>query len=220
MGPGRWPPPRSDVSEHDDLIPIRMVESLAYCPRQAWYHFAAGEDALNEHMERGLGRHRTFAETETGDEAPPGYRRYRHLAVTAPELGVTGVLDELDIGEADIRITEYKTTRLTRQVWPGVRLQLAVQYLALREHAESSRWNAPPLPGRVQLRVYFADSRRYRSVRWDAKLEAEARSVVMQARAVMGMTVPPPGNVGPRCDNCQYEPACLPFITPIWSETR
>ena len=29
------------LSESDDLLPIRLVESYAYCPRQAWYRFVA-----------------------------------------------------------------------------------------------------------------------------------------------------------------------------------
>lgn len=34
----------SELSEEDDLIPIRAVEAAIYCPRQAWYRFVAGDN--------------------------------------------------------------------------------------------------------------------------------------------------------------------------------
>ena len=72
------------LSESDDLIPIRMVEAVTYCPRQAWYRFVAGEDPLNAPMERGLARHRTAADAESADSVPSGFHRYRQLTVFAP----------------------------------------------------------------------------------------------------------------------------------------
>ena len=133
---------------------------------------------------------------------------------------MTGVLDEVDLSNDLVRITEYKTARLRRFVWPGIRLQVGVQYLALREHAASANWHGPPLPDAVELRVYFTDSRRYRAIPWDTRLADEACAAVDQARAILALEMPPPGNVGPRCENCQHEPVCLPFLTPLWGATQ
>src|SRR5690349_9568702 len=80
------------LSEEDSCIPLRMVESAVYCPRQAWYRFVAGDDPINVHMQRGLNRHETFDEQEL--RPGPGAHIWRHLAVFAPILGVSGVLDE------------------------------------------------------------------------------------------------------------------------------
>lgn len=208
------------VSEQDDLLPIRIVETLPYCPRQTWYRFVAGDDALNEHMERGLARHRTFADSEAAEDPAPGTSRYRHLPVSAPGIGVMGVLDEVDIRPDMVTITEYKTSKLKRLVWSGVRLQLGVQYLALREQAAGEHWHGPPLPAGVQLRVYYTDSRRYRQVAWNSQLEHDARQAVAEARTLFDLTSPPPGIVGPRCDQCQHEPICLPFLLPLWKEVE
>ena len=111
------------LSEEDDCIPLRMVESATYCPRQAWYRFVAGDDPINEHMQRGLNRHETFGEQELRPE--PGEQIWRHLAVFAPMLGVSGVLDEVTVTPKRLIITEYKTTRRSAAIWEGVLMQLA-----------------------------------------------------------------------------------------------
>ncbi|MDI3317649.1 MAG: CRISPR-associated protein Cas4 [Bacillota bacterium] len=205
-----------DLSEEDALVPIRMVEALTYCPRQAWYRFVQGDDPTNEHMERGLARHAIFALSEGDTGLPPGVRRYRNLWVMAPRLGVVGVLDEVDVGTEECCVTEYKTAKLRREVWPGVRLQLAVQVLALREHASSERWSGPPLPENVRLRVYLTDSRRYREIPWTEDLRIQAVRAVEQAKRILDLGSPPEGRVGPRCGECQHEPICLPLWTDIW----
>ncbi len=202
------------LSEDDHLIPIRAVESLTYCPRQAWYRFVACDDPLNIHMERGLRRHDTM--DETAPRPPVASVMYRHVPVTAPKLGVTGVIDEVEIGP-ELLITEYKAARLAAFVWPGVLMQLAVQHLALREQV-STGWDGPPLPNATTLRVYFTDSRRYRAVQWSEQLAREAVAAVEQCREVFSLQLSPPGFVGPRCRNCQHEPICMPDDLPILAQ--
>ena len=206
------PIPGSVADEDQWLVPIRMVNSLLYCPREAWDQFTLGDDPLNVHMERGLRRHALF------DSAVPETSGlvFRHLPVLAPVLGVQGVIDELRIDGDVATIVEYKATKVPQRVWPGVTAQLVVQSLALREHAVSVRWHGPPLPARIQLRVYFADSRRYRDVALTPDTEQAARRTIAQAQAILRMPSPPPGNIGPRCRECQHEPACLPFDLPQW----
>jgi CRISPR-associated exonuclease Cas4 len=197
------------LSEEDELLPIRMIEALVYCPRQAWYRFVAGDDTLNVAMTRGLLRHATMEERAA--TAPPDTAVYRHLMVRAPRLGVVGVIDEVAIAAASVAITEYKTARLAPHVWPGAAMQVVVQALALREHATGPDWHGPPLPAQTMLRVYFADSRRYRPVPWSAASEQAARAAVAAARRVLASPTPPDGLAGSRCARCQVEPFCLPL---------
>jgi CRISPR/Cas system-associated exonuclease Cas4 (RecB family) len=203
---------RGELSEDDDTIPIRMVEAAIYCPRQAWYRFVAGDDPINVHMQRGLNRHETFGEQaprQDGDE-----RIWRHLAVFAPHLAVQGVLDEVTITETRLVITEYKTSHRSAFIWQGVLMQLAVQHLALREHAASDRWHGPALPEETVLRVYYTDSKRSREVAWAGELAQQARSAIALCHSILRSTMPPAGIVGTRCHQCQHEPICLPFDLP------
>ena len=209
------PVPGSIADEDRVLVPIRMVEAVVYCPRQAWYRFVLGDDPLNVHMERGLRRHATL---DQATPAPTDGATYRHLPVSAPGLGVQGVVDEVTIGPAGTTIVEYKAAKVPPYVWDGIVAQVAVQALALREHGASERWLGPPLVEPLRLRVFFSDSRRYREIAWDAETERLAREVVRRARAVLAAATPPPGIVGPRCRNCQHEPICLPEDLPIWLE--
>src|SRR5690348_12471722 len=209
-------PERAGASEDDDAVPIRMVEAATYCPRQAWYRFVAGDDPINVHMQRGLNRHEIFGEQPVRgatDEAGTT-RTWRHLAVRAPMLGVAGVLDEVTLTPEQLTITEYKATRLAKTVYDGVLMQLAVQYLALREHAESAYWRGGPLPEKTVLRVYYADSRRAEEVDWSADLESRARATITRCQEILMAETPPVGFVGPRCRQCQHEPICLPFDLP------
>lgn len=207
---GQW------LSEDDSCIPLRMVESATYCPRQAWYRFVAGDDPINVHMQRGLNRHETFDE----QELRPGEDEqvWRHLAVFAPLLGVSGVLDEVMMTSERLIITEYKTTRRSAAIWEGVLMQLAAQHLALREHAASARWQGPPLPVETTLRVYYTDSRRTREMAWTAPLDQRARAIIARCQEIVQLSKPLPGYVGPRCSACQHEPICLPFDLPKLQE--
>lgn len=204
------------LSEEDNCIPLRMVEAATYCPRQAWYRFVAGDDPINVHMQRGLNRHETFGEQELRPE--PGQHVWRHLAVFAPRLGVSGVLDEVMITPTQLIITEYKTTRRSAAIWQGILMQLAAQHLALREQAASERWSGPSLPAETILRVYYTESRRTREVAWTGSLEQRARAVIARCQQIAHVATPPPGNIGPRCGACQHEPICLPFDLPKFQE--
>lgn len=200
------------MNEEDDTLPIRMVEAAVFCPRQAWYRFVAGDDPINVHMQRGLNRHDTFGEQTP--RAADGEQIWRHLAVWAPELGIAGVLDEVTLTPEQVIITEYKTSRRSAAIWEGILMQLAVQYLALREHAASGRWLGPPLPEGAMLRVYYTDSKRTREAKWDALLERRAHEAVARCCEILTTVEPPPGKVGVRCHQCQHEPICLPFDLP------
>lgn len=192
----------------DSLIPIRMFEAIGFCPRQAWYRFVGNEDPVNVHMERGLQRHAVFDEAER-----EGTMVFRPVPVAAPGLGVTGVLDEVLIDDGDLWITEVKTARLTRFVWPGIELQLAVQRLALAEQVERGGWYGPSLPplGHWRLRVYFSSSRRYREVPWTGPLEARARAAIRDAEHILDLALPPAGRVDRGCQQCQMLDVCMPF---------
>lgn len=207
--------PVAPLSEDDTLVPIRMVEAVIYCPRQAWYRFVGGDDPLNLHMERGLRRHATL---DTAPSPVVEGETFRHLAVIAPVFGVTGVLDEVTITDTEVIVTEYKATRARAAVWEGTAVQLAVQHLALREHGAGPHWHGPPLPAETTLRVYESDSRRYRALPWTPELAARAQATVAEARRVLAQSVPPPGVNDARCRNCQHEPICLPNLLPLLVE--
>jgi CRISPR/Cas system-associated exonuclease Cas4 (RecB family) len=193
-----------------------MVEAATYCPRQAWYRFVAGDDPINEYMQRGLNRHETFGEQTPHAEADE--HAWRHLAVFAPQLGVSGVLDEVVVTPECLIITEYKTTHRSAAIWEGTLMQLAAQHLALREQVASGRWSGPALPIATRLRVYYTDSKRDREAPWTEALERRARAVIAHCHEIMGLAAPPQGMVGPRCGDCQHEPICLPFDLPKLQE--
>lgn len=203
MAEAPWP------SESESLLPIRMIESWAYCPAQAWYRFVAGDDPVNAAMARGLRRHASLDEV-------PGTSRfggtvYRHLAVRAPRLSVQGVVDEVEIAPGVLAVTEYKSASLPRLVWSGVMLQVALQWLALAEQLGATS-------SRADLRVYFTESRRYRTIAAHPALFEKARNAVIALQEIMTLESPPPGLIGPRCDTCQHAPICMPDTLPLLVE--
>jgi CRISPR/Cas system-associated exonuclease Cas4 (RecB family) len=197
------------------LIPIRMFEALGFCPRQAWYRFVSNEDPVNVHMERGLQRHAVFdeAEREVGTV-------FRAVPVAAPSLGVAGMMDEVRIAEGELWITEVKAARLSRFVWSGIELQLAVQRLALAEQVARGAWYGPPLPSEDHwhLRAYFSTSRRYRDVPWTDELADRACAAIASASRILDLAAPPLGRVDRACYQCQVIDRCMPFESELLAE--
>src|SRR5579875_3618745 len=197
------------------LIPVRMLEAVGFCPRQAWFRFVGSDDVLNVHMERGLRRHAVFDEAERDTMSI-----FRAVPVAAPVLGVVGVLDEVRIEEGELWITEVKAARPSRFVWLGIELQLAVQRLALAEQVARGDWYGPPLPpqDRWRLRVYFSASRRYREVTWTDELAARASAAIASAGVILDLAAPPPGRVDRACYQCQVIERCMPFESQLLVE--
>lgn len=126
------------------------------------------------------------------------------MEVYSEQLGVTGRCDTVESREdGRMTVVEHKAApvRRTSEVTSPQRVQLALQALCLREQGHDVTGGA----------VWFSTTRRRIEVTLDEDLLAQAKREVLDARAVVDASEPPPPlEDDPRCGRCSHVGVCLP----------
>ena len=195
-----------DVSKETDvpdLIPARMLNEFAYCPRLAYLEWVQGEFADNLETIEGRFGHRRVDRPSTknldqpaddgpaddgedADNAPEVETIHsRSLMLSAPAEGLIAKMDLVDITAAEAIPVDYKRGRvpdLPEGAWEPERVQLSAQGLILGE-------NGYHCEGGV---LYFIGSRRRVSVPFDETLIERTRELIGQMRQMASSGVMPP----------------------------
>ena len=205
-----------------EIVPARMLNEMAYCPRLAYLEWVQGEFADNADTVDGRFRHRRvdqpsgdLRETPLQDEdGTDDVIHARSVLLSDTELGATARIDLVEaIGD---RATPVDYKRGTVPDVPGnayepERVQLCVQGLLLRAHGYQC-------DGGV---LYFVGSKRRVPVPFDDALEDRTRELLLEARAMAdGGTIPPPLRDSPKCPRCSLVGICLPDEVTFLSESR
>ena len=190
-----------------DLVPARMVNEFAYCPRLFYLEWVQSRFADSADTVDGRYQHRVVDE-ETGlapaPEEAEDLRSARAVLVSAPSLGLIGKIDLLEGDGGAVVPVDYKrgspADRPERALEPE-RRQVAVQALMLRdagyqvEHGE----------------IYFVETRKRVRIDLTAELVNDTRRSVEALRAVAGAgTAPEPLVDSPKCPRCSLVGICLP----------
>ena len=206
-----------------DLIPARMLNEFAYCPRLAYLEWVQGEFVDNLETRQGRFGHRRVEQTspkavpepsktsagEKPDDEPDEAETIhtRSLMLSAVEEGLIAKMDLVDISAAEAIPVDYKRGRVPNVpegAWEPERVQLCVQGLILRE-------NGYHCEGGI---LYFIGSRRRVSIPFDEALVARTRQLVEQLREMAASgTMPPPLEESPKCPRCSLVGICLPDET-------
>lgn len=215
------------LEEVPDLIPARMLNEFAYCPRLAYLEWVQGEFADNLETREGRFGHRRV-EKPSRDEVPepagddePSEEEHlaeietihtRSLMLSAPGEGLIAKLDLLDISAGEAVPIDYKRGRvpdLPGHAWEPEQVQLCAQGLILRE-------NGYHCDGGI---LYFIESRRRVSVPFDEPLVNRTRELIEQMRAMASQaTIPPPLIDSPKCPRCSLVGICLPDETRLLAD--
>jgi CRISPR-associated exonuclease Cas4 len=203
-----------EAGESFEYIPISHLNAYAYCPRRFYYEFSLGEMIVNEHVLEGQQLHERvdLPGSRTRDEKVQVHRLY----LCAPQLGVVGFCDLLEIEEAEIGVdlataaksgkvypVEYKKGKMGK--WVSDHVQLCVQALALEEvlHLEAGSIS--------RGYVFYIGSARRDEVMIDDALRATTLNALADARRISMLDTPPPPITNWRkCRDCSLEPLCLP----------
>ncbi|HEY0753924.1 MAG TPA: CRISPR-associated protein Cas4 [Ktedonobacteraceae bacterium] len=200
--------------EVPDFIPISYLNACAYCPRRFYYEFVLGEMVVNEHVLEGQQLHERV--DQPGSSTRGTREQLRRLSLCAPQLGVTGYCDlveiELDGEKTDLaslarehRVypVEYKKGKLGK--WLSDHTQLCVQALALEEVLDL------PAESIQHGYVYYIGSVRRAEVQIDQELRARTQAILENARQIALQSSPPaPITNWRKCRDCSLEPICLP----------
>lgn len=216
--------------ERPDLLPVRMLNEYAYCPRLFHLMHVEGRWADNAFTVEGRNVHRRADRLDhvlpdpdngppddsdggngggqdagaKGDE-PPAVTRSVVLGSVA--LGLTGKLDLVSTADDFAVPVETKRGRVPnneQRSYEPERVQLMAQGLLLRESGYQCDHGV----------LYFAGSRTRVDVPFTPELEQRTVDLLHQARNACSATVsPPPLEDSPKCNGCSLAGICLPDET-------
>jgi CRISP-associated protein Cas1 len=191
-----------------ELVPARMLNEYAYCPRLAYLEWVQGDFAHSADTIDGQFHHRRV-DVETGalpapEELDGDSLHARSVMLSAPRLGMIARIDLIEADGAAVTPIDYKRGRapdLPEGAWEPERVQICAQALILEENGY-----------RVERGVlYFVGSRHRVDIVIDAALRARTLELLGELRVAAARGVPPPPLVdSPKCPRCSLVGICLP----------
>jgi CRISPR-associated protein Cas1 len=209
------------VERDEDLVPARMLNEFAYCPRLAYLEFVQSEFRHNLDTLEGAFGHRhvdqpTTTSFETRDvdhDHPPAEGlpadnlAARSLLLSARSEALIARLDLIEFDGKRAVPVDYKRgsiPNVPEQAWEPERVQLCAQGLILRANGYECDYGE----------VYYMESRKRVTVFFDDPLVARTRELVAQFRRMAeSRQMPPPLVDSPKCPRCSLVGICLPDET-------
>lgn len=191
-----------------DLVPARMLNEQAYCPRLAYLEWVQGEFEHNADTLDGQFQHRNV-DVETGDlpdpdEAVAERLHARSVMLSAPVAGLVARMDLIESDGTRVTPIDYKRGRapaLPERSWEPERVQLCAQAMILEENGYQVERGI----------IYFVASRQRVEVEIDDELRARTRALLEELRRSGELDQPPPPLVdSPKCPRCSLVGICLP----------
>ncbi|HKI35494.1 MAG TPA: CRISPR-associated endonuclease Cas1 [Gemmataceae bacterium] len=197
------------------LIPVRALNQVTYCPRLYFLQYVDAVMVHNEHVEGGLFDHRRVNDPDLAHrsrkEGDALHTRSAHLS--SEKLGITAILDVIEEKEGSAYPVETKHGSAPRDEdgkvtnWDNDAVQLCAQALLLEE--ELGR----PVPRGA---IFYAGTRERVPVEFDEALRQKTLAAIEQVRVLAARDAPPeplPAELRHRCFGCSLATVCLPEET-------
>jgi CRISPR-associated protein Cas1 len=204
------PPSAISHSPPPDLVPARMVNEFAYCPRLAYLEWVQGDFQDNADTADGRYKHRVVDKDGgllPAPEEADSKIHARSVWLSAPEEFITARMDLVEGEGATVTPVDYKrgaVPDLPERAWETDRVQLCAQGLVLRANGYEC----------VSGVVYYIESKTRVPVAFDEALVTRTRELVRGLRAMaVAEKIPPPLVDSPKCPRCSLAPICLPDET-------
>jgi len=198
------------------LIPARMLNEFAYCPRLCYIEWIQGEFADSADTVDGRFQHRRVdsdsgAVPEDEEEAAEAFHA-RSVSLTGPEIGVACRIDLLEgVGKRATPV-DYKrgsAPKVPEGAYEPERVQLCAQGLVLRENGFECSEGV----------IYYAKSKQKVTVPFDEALVSRTKELIEKLWAVAQREeMPPPLEGSPKCVRCSLAGICLPDEVNILKE--
>lgn len=193
------------------LVPARMVNEFAYCPRLFFLEWVEARFADNADTVDGRYQHRVVDRAGGRVPAPdpesgeaPDLRSARQVQLSSPTLGLVGKIDLLELADGGVSPVDYKRGNPPdndERAWEPERIQLCVLGLLLRDAGYRCKSGV----------LYFAEVRRRVEVIFDNVLIERTMALLADLREVAARDVPPPPLLdSPKCPRCSLVGICLP----------
>lgn len=186
----------------NDPIPLSALQHWAYCPRQcALIHL---EQVFEENLftQRGQALHKRV--DDPGFEVRAGLRIERALPLFCDERGLIGKADVVEfLPDGTPYPVEYKhgSRHKRADIAACDDIQLAAQALCLE-----AMFGCPVREGAL----YYATSRRRRTVAIDDELRQRTQEAIEGVRALHATNMTPPPLANERCKACSLIDLCQP----------
>lgn len=227
----------NDEPADNALLPLRMLNEYAYCPRLFHFMHVEGRWADNEYTVEGRHAHRRVDELDhllpDAPEAATPKSKLKKSKDDSPEFD-----GEKPVTNGDDPPAIARSVPLSSEVLGlSAKLDLVSTEGNVAIPVETKRGRVPENaersyePERVQLMaqglllrehgytcdhgmLYFAGSRTRVRIDFTAELESRTRSLLDEARRAVSLTVlPPPLQDSPKCNGCSLAGICLPDET-------
>ena len=196
--------PKSNETSEDvpELIPARMLNEFAYCPRLCYIEWVQGEFLDSADTVDGRFQHRRV--DRSSDKAGEVLETFHARSVYLSGAGITCRIDLLE-GEGDRVIpVDYKrgeAPNIPEGAYEPERVQLCAQCLVLRENGFACD----------QGIIYFVKSKKRVPVQFDETLVNRTRELISALKEVAELgEMPAPLEHSPKCFRCSLAGICLP----------
>lgn len=204
----------------EPLLPVRMLNEFAYCPRLAYLEWVQSEFADSADTVEGRFHHRRVDESpkrqsragssnagagsSDAEEGEDSVIHQRSVWLSSERLGITAKIDLVEGVGHTVAPVDYKRGKrphVEKGAWEPERVQVCAQGLILRD-------NGYECDGGV---LYFVGSRERVVVAFDQELiERTLALIADMRRAAQGGAMPPPLVDSPKCPRCSLVRICLP----------
>lgn len=193
------------VTEVPELVPARMLNEYAYCPRLFFLEWVDRLWAPSSDTAEGDWQHRRV---DAGGGAAPlpsegEVKAARSVELSSERLGIIAQLDLLEGADGGVVPVDTKKGRPTPEgtAWDADAVQVCAQVLLLREHGYTAE----------RGEIFYAETRQRVPVEMTSDLIAHTMEIVGQARTLAARLAPPPPlRSSPKCPRCSLAGICLP----------
>jgi CRISPR-associated protein Cas1 len=193
------------LTEVPDLIPARMLNQYAYCPRLFFLEWVDQLWADSADTAEGDWRHRRV---DAGGGAAPlpaegTVKQARSVELASERLGITATLDLLESTGSGVVPVDTKKGRPKPDggPWEADAIQLCAQVLLLRDHGYTAE----------RGEIFYAGTRQRVPVYITPSLVEQTLRIVAEARdTATRLAPPPPLRSSPKCSHCSLAGICLP----------
>lgn len=198
-----------------DLIPLRALNQVTYCPRLYYLEYVESVMPINEHVEDGIFQHRRVDDPDLQHRSRKegSVIHTRSVQVSSPRLGLTGKLDLLEEKNDQAYPVEYKRgpgpsgDNGQPPYWDNDAVQVCAQGMLLEEEL-----GVPVTQGVL----YYMGSKSRVDVPFDDDLRAKTLQAIQKIRELEAREDPPeplPAELRHRCFGCSLAPVCQPEET-------
>src|SRR5262245_54969936 len=173
-----------------DLIPVRALNQVTYCPRLYYLEYVESLMPTNEHVEDGLFQHRRVDDPDLQGRPRKegGALHTRSVQFGSEQLGITAKLDLIEEKDGAVYPVEYKRgsgppgDNGKPPYWDNDAVQVCAQGLLLEEEL------GVPVPRGI---LYYIGSKSRVEVPFDDELRAKTLHAIRTIRELSERDAPP-----------------------------